>query len=102
MLMTPLPRPRLRSMAARRVPTISWMMTLLWFANGYPHLPMVGAMALHRVPVWLARIAAGEHTVKLMTECRAGANTKAKRDLPWRPKHPSWRQGFAEVLALGV
>jgi nucleoside-diphosphate-sugar epimerase len=63
---------------------------------------MVGAKAPRRVPVWLARVVAGEHTVTLMTECRAGANTKAKRDLPWRPKHPSWRQGFAEVLALAM
>jgi D-arabinose 1-dehydrogenase-like Zn-dependent alcohol dehydrogenase len=23
------------------------------------------------------------------------ANAKAKRELAWRPSHPSWRQGFA-------
>lgn len=63
---------------------------------------MVGAKAPHRVPTWLARIVAGEHTVALMTECRAGANAKAKRHLLWRPKHPSWRQGFAEVLARAM
>ena len=28
------------------------------------------------------------------------SNAKAKRDLGWRPRHPSWRQGFtAEVAA---
>jgi hypothetical protein len=35
----------------------------------------------------------------MMTEARAGSNAKAKRGLSWQPAHPSWRQGFAEVLA---
>jgi len=61
---------------------------------------MVGAKPPRRVPVWLARLVAGQHTVAMMTECRAGMNAKAKRDLPWRPKHSSWRQGFADVLTL--
>jgi uncharacterized protein YbjT (DUF2867 family) len=26
-------------------------------------------------------------------------NAKAKRELGWQPRHPSWRQGFAESLA---
>jgi 2-alkyl-3-oxoalkanoate reductase len=51
------------------------------------------------IPRWLARFIAGEHMVVLMTESRAGSNAKARRDLGWRPKHASWRQGFAEVLA---
>ncbi len=50
-----------------------------------------------RVPAWLARLAAGEHLVAMMTESRAGSNAKAKRELGWRPRHPSWRQGFAEI-----
>jgi hypothetical protein len=30
----------------------------------------------------------------------AGATgAEAKRELSWQPKHPSWRQGFAEVLS---
>jgi hypothetical protein len=41
----------------------------------------------------------GEHIVTMMTEARAGSNAKAKRELAWQPKHASWRQGFAEVLA---
>jgi hypothetical protein len=49
------------------------------------------------VPAWLARIAAGEHLVVMMTESRAGSNAKAKRELAWRPRYPSWRQGFAEI-----
>jgi hypothetical protein len=30
----------------------------------------------------------------MMTEMRGSSNAKAKRDLGWTPKHPSWRQGF--------
>jgi nucleoside-diphosphate-sugar epimerase len=49
------------------------------------------------VPAWLGRLFAGEHLVSMMTEVRGGSNAKARRELGWRPAHPSWRQGFAEV-----
>jgi hypothetical protein len=32
-----------------------------------------------------------------MTDVRGASNAKAKRELGWRPAHPSWRQGFAAV-----
>jgi 2-alkyl-3-oxoalkanoate reductase len=60
---------------------------------------MLGARRPLRVPRWLGRIAAGDHVVAMMTENRAGSNLKARRDLGWTPAHPSWRQGFAEVLS---
>jgi 2-alkyl-3-oxoalkanoate reductase len=60
---------------------------------------MLGANPPCPVPRWLARLAAGGVAAMLMTEARAGANTKAKQELGWRPAHPSWRQGFAEVLS---
>jgi nucleoside-diphosphate-sugar epimerase len=59
---------------------------------------MLGARPPRRLPAWLARLAAGEHLVVMMTRARAGSNAKARRDLGWRPAHPSWRQGFAEVV----
>jgi hypothetical protein len=31
----------------------------------------------------------------MMTELRGASNAKAKRELQWRPAHPSWRQGLA-------
>jgi nucleoside-diphosphate-sugar epimerase len=34
----------------------------------------------------------------MMTEIRGASNAKAKRELGWRPRYPSWRQGFAEGL----
>lgn len=60
---------------------------------------MLGAKPPLHLPEWLARIVAGDHLVAMMTQARAGANAKAKRDLGWRPAHPSWRQGFAEIAA---
>jgi nucleoside-diphosphate-sugar epimerase len=48
-----------------------------------------------RVPRFVGRLFAGEAGVMMMTEIRGASNAKAKRDLGWRPKHASWRQGFA-------
>jgi nucleoside-diphosphate-sugar epimerase len=59
---------------------------------------LLGAKPPLHVPVWLARLVAGEHLVIMMTQARAGSNAKAKRDLGWRPSRPTWRQGFAEVV----
>jgi nucleoside-diphosphate-sugar epimerase len=57
----------------------------------------LGAKPPFHVPAWLARLVAGEHLVVMMTESRAASNAKAKRELGWRPRHSSWRQGFAEL-----
>jgi nucleoside-diphosphate-sugar epimerase len=58
---------------------------------------MLGAKPPYRLPAWIARFLAGEALVSMMTQVRAGSNTKAKRELDWRPAHPSWRTGFAEI-----
>ena len=58
---------------------------------------LIGAKPPRYVPAWLGRIVAGQHLVAMMTEVRAGSNAKAKRELGWQPKHPSWRAGFEEV-----
>jgi len=47
-----------------------------------------------QVPVWLGRLLAGELVVSLMTEARGASNGKAKRELGWTPRYPSWRDGF--------
>jgi 2-alkyl-3-oxoalkanoate reductase len=46
------------------------------------------------VPAWLGRLAAGEVGVSMMTQIRGMSNAKAKRELSWQPRYPSWRQGF--------
>ena len=48
-----------------------------------------------RVPRFIGRLFAGEPAVVMMTALRGGSNAKAKRELRWRPVHPSWRQGSA-------
>jgi nucleoside-diphosphate-sugar epimerase len=65
-----------------------------------PHLAAcAGAKRPMRVPKWLARLLAGEQAVVMMTEGRGFSNAKAKRELGWEPRYPSWRQGFKEELA---
>ena len=58
----------------------------------------VGAKRPLRVPRWVGRLAAGEWAVTAMTEIRGASNDKAKRELGWQLRYPSWRQGFAEGL----
>jgi nucleoside-diphosphate-sugar epimerase len=59
---------------------------------------VVGAKPPRHVPVWLARVAAGEVGVSAMTRIRGSSNAKAKRELGWQPKWPSWRDGFRDGL----
>jgi nucleoside-diphosphate-sugar epimerase len=59
----------------------------------------LGAKPPRHVPVWLARLFAGESGVMLGTEARGASNAKAKRELGWTLRYPTWRQGFAEVYA---
>ena len=54
----------------------------------------VGAKKPMRVPRFIGRLFAGEVGVVMMTDARGASNAKAKRELGWRPAHPSWRQGF--------
>jgi nucleoside-diphosphate-sugar epimerase len=54
----------------------------------------LGARKPMRVPRFVGRLFAGEAGVVMMTELRGASNAKAKRELGWRPAHPSWRQGF--------
>lgn len=61
----------------------------------------VGAKQPRRVPVWLARLVAGAAAVDMTTDQRGASNAKAKRELGWQPRYPSWRQGFADPAARG-
>jgi nucleoside-diphosphate-sugar epimerase len=54
----------------------------------------VHAKPPRHVPRWLARLVAGDVGVVLMTEVRGASNAKARRDLDWTLRHPSWREGF--------
>jgi nucleoside-diphosphate-sugar epimerase len=59
----------------------------------------LGAKPPRRVPTWLARLLAGEAVTVMSTEARGASNAKAKRELGWRPRHPTWRTGFEAVYS---
>jgi nucleoside-diphosphate-sugar epimerase len=58
----------------------------------------LGAKPPRRIPRWLGRLAAGEMATLMMTEARGASNAKAKRELGWQLRYPSWRQGLAQGL----
>jgi 2-alkyl-3-oxoalkanoate reductase len=58
----------------------------------------IGAPPPRHIPRWVARLM-GEHVVALMCEVRGASNAKARRELGWTPRWPTWREGFA---ALGA
>jgi 2-alkyl-3-oxoalkanoate reductase len=60
---------------------------------------VLGAKPPRRFPRWLARLFAGEALVMMGTESRGASNAKAKRELGWELRYPSWRQGFVAAYA---
>jgi 2-alkyl-3-oxoalkanoate reductase len=60
---------------------------------------VLGAKPPRHVPVWLARLIGGELAVIIGTESHGASNAKAKRELGWTLRYPSWRQGFADAYA---
>jgi 2-alkyl-3-oxoalkanoate reductase len=54
----------------------------------------LGAKPPRHVPRWIARVVAGGGLV-MMAESRGASNARAKRELGWTLRYPSWRQGFA-------
>jgi 2-alkyl-3-oxoalkanoate reductase len=58
----------------------------------------LGAKPPRHVPLWLARLAGGKVTAVMMSDLRGSSNKKAKRDLGWKPRYASWRDGFAKGL----
>jgi 2-alkyl-3-oxoalkanoate reductase len=54
----------------------------------------LGAKPPRRVPSWLAGLIAGQGMVTMAAESRGACNAKAKEELGWTLRYPSWRQGF--------
>ncbi len=59
----------------------------------------LGAKPPRRVPVWLARLIAGKGMVMMAVGSRGASNAKAKQELGWTLRYPSWREGFAAAYA---
>jgi len=60
---------------------------------------VIGAKPPRHVPRWLGRLIAGEAAVIMMTEVRGASNEKAKRELGWELRYPSWQLDFRDGLA---
>jgi nucleoside-diphosphate-sugar epimerase len=58
----------------------------------------IGAKPPMWVSRWLGRLAGGGLAVVAMIQLRGASNDKAKRQLGWQLRYPSWRQGFAKGL----
>lgn len=59
---------------------------------------VIGAKPPLRLPAWLVRPMIGEYGASMMTDVRGSSNAKARAELGWVPRYPSWRQGFREGL----
>ena len=58
----------------------------------------IGAKPPRHVPTWLAGLLMGG-MLPVMTQARGASNAKARKELGWTPRHPSWREGFAASFA---
>jgi nucleoside-diphosphate-sugar epimerase len=59
----------------------------------------LGAKPPRHVPLWLAGLVAGKGMVMMAVGSRGASNAKAKRELGWTLRYPSWRQGFTAAYA---
>ena len=57
----------------------------------------IGARRPLRVPLWVARIVAGKAVAAMSTTLPGASNARAKRELGWEPRWPSWRTGFRDA-----
>ncbi len=63
---------------------------------------LAGGPAPRRVPGWVGWLAGGDGLVRMMTQVRGSSNAKARTELGWEPRYPSWRQGFAAEFAADL
>jgi 2-alkyl-3-oxoalkanoate reductase len=61
----------------------------------------IGAKPPRRLPTWLARLFMGEG-LAMMTQSRGASNAKAKKELGWTLRYPTWRQGFPAVFGTSL
>jgi nucleoside-diphosphate-sugar epimerase len=59
----------------------------------------LGRGAPRRVPLWLARLAAGPDPVKAATRSARSSNAKIKRELGWSPRFPTSAEGVPDAVA---
>jgi nucleoside-diphosphate-sugar epimerase len=57
----------------------------------------VGGPRPFHLPTLVARVALGRAMTEWMTTMRGASNARIKAALGWRPKYPSWRDGFRHL-----
>lgn len=62
---------------------------------------VLGAKQPWHAPRWVAALVAGGAMASMATQSRGASNEKAKRELGWTLRYPSWRQGFPAAYAPG-
>jgi 2-alkyl-3-oxoalkanoate reductase len=62
---------------------------------------LAGGPRPRRVPTWVGWLVGGEGLVRMMTSVRGSSNAKARSELGWVPRYPSWREGFAAEFRGG-
>jgi nucleoside-diphosphate-sugar epimerase len=60
---------------------------------------VLGAKPPRHVPRWLVGLLAGDVAAMMGTDARGASNAKAKRELGWTLRYPTWRRGFATAYA---
>jgi nucleoside-diphosphate-sugar epimerase len=58
----------------------------------------LGARPPRHVPEWVGRLIMGSG-LDMLTQARGAANAKAKKELSWTPRYPTWREGFRTIGA---
>ena len=59
---------------------------------------VVGARPPPHIPAWLGRLIMGEG-LDMMASARGASNARARQELGWTLRYPSWRQGFRASYA---
>jgi nucleoside-diphosphate-sugar epimerase len=59
----------------------------------------LGVGAPRRIPAGLARVAAGRDPVRAVVRSARTSNERIKRELNWKPRFPSAREGIADAIA---
>ena len=103
--------PRLHTLLAaeKALPADPVASAYFYRADGAPHpvghvlrnpelAHVLGAKPPYRIPKWLGRLVTGEAMTVMMTEVRGASNAKAKRELGWQLRYPSWRLGITKGL----
>jgi nucleoside-diphosphate-sugar epimerase len=60
----------------------------------------LGAKRPMRMPEWAGRAFMGS-MLDMTTRARGASNAKAKKELPWTLRYPSWREGFPASFGGG-